>query len=135
MNMIDYNAAITEIFKKHGVEDHRFYPVTKLHELMVDIGITNMKRASFTTDFINRKVGTGEIIMPPKRPFGRWKLTGSQMRGVVNAFLPGESGYWSYITHEPNDGRLKKEQGVGHEEMETQAIPEGTGQQDDDSSS
>lgn len=114
--MIDINP----IFESNNINDNRLYPVTTLHKIMTDIGMTRMKRSSFTTDFINRKIHTGELIMPPKAAFDRWRLTGRQMKEIVLAFMPGGDGFWSYLgetepLNEQETGKTQISEQVGEE--------------------
>lgn len=131
---------IDSIFKENKINANRFYPITRLHEIMTDLGLTRMQRSSFTTDFINRKINTGELIMPPKAPFDRWRLTGEQMKEIVLAFMPGGDGFWSYLGKtEPlkNEERIRgAEEVIQGEELssQTQELHESLGQRDDSSS-
>lgn len=87
---------IDDILQKHEIVDYRLYRISKLYEVMSDIGLVSMKRSGFTTNFINRKIHQGKLELPKKGAFDRHYLTGKQIKGLVLAFIPGGKGSWSY---------------------------------------
>jgi hypothetical protein len=99
---------IDEILKKHEIVDYRLYRISKLYDLLTDIGLINMKRSGFTTNFINRKANQGKLELPRKGAFDRHYLTGKQIRGIVLAFIPGGKGSWSYKEELVNESDLRK---------------------------
>ena len=95
--MLGTEAIIIEaIFKKYGIIDYRYYKAGILYVLLTDLGIINMNRFNFSSDFINYNIKKGKLIMPPKEKSGRWKFRGSQMKEIIQAFLPGGTEFWDY---------------------------------------
>ena len=87
---------IDEALAKLDVKPNRFYTLSKLYDVLSEIGLTNMKRSSFTTDWVKRRVDKGVLTLPPKHGFERWKITGKQLEAIVRAFVPGGVGYYHY---------------------------------------
>lgn len=87
---------IDEALQKNEVNPNKFYSLSKLYDVMLELGLTDMKRSSFTTDWINRRIEKGVLTLPPKRGYERWKLTGKQIEEIVRAFIPGGSGAYHY---------------------------------------
>ena len=98
---------IDEALKKYNVVPYRYYTLSKLFDVLSELGLTGMKRSSFTTDWINRRVEKGVLTLPPKHGFERWKLTGRQLEAIVRAFMPGGIGYYHYYepTTTENEGQ------------------------------
>lgn len=101
---------IDEILQKHEVIDYRLYRVSKLYEVLTDLGLIKMKRSGFTTNFINRKINQGKLKLPPKGAFDRHYITGKQIKGIVLAFIPGGKGSWSYEEELINESDLGKDE-------------------------
>lgn len=99
---------IDDILQKHQIIDYRLYRISKLYDILTDIGLINMKRSGFTTNFINRKTNQGKLELPRKGAFDRHYLTGKQIKGIVLSFIPGGKGYWSYKEELVNESDFSK---------------------------
>lgn len=86
---------IDQVLQNHNIEPDKLYATTVLYDLMFEIGLTNMKRESFTTDFINRNIAKGLLVLPTIALRKRF-FTGKQMEGIIRAFLPGGKGFYDY---------------------------------------
>jgi len=115
------------VFKELDIRDYKLYPLATLNYILNTLGIRNLTRASFNSDFIARNVNNGKLVLPPKPAFAHHRLTGAQIMGIVIAFAPGGSGKWSYKDEETND--LSRERDAKKNESE------GVGQQNNDSCS
>lgn len=87
---------LQELLQKYQLNPNKFYPTSKLWEIMLDLGLTNHSRLGFTTGWISRKVDRGELILPNKGKYDRHKFTGTQIASIVAAFVPGGVGKWDY---------------------------------------
>lgn len=91
MNMID------EILNKYDIQPNKFYTISDLHKVMQELGLTNTSRSSFTNDFINRKINKGSLVLPPRSDNSQiWRITGKQLKGIVESFVPGGKGSYNY---------------------------------------
>ena len=84
---------VNEALKKFGIEENKLYPLRFLYNVLYEIGIIRMTRESFTSDWFDRKVIAGEIIVPNKlKKTHNWYLTGKQIAEITRAYLPGGKG-------------------------------------------
>lgn len=88
---------IDEMLKKYEIEEDRFYDLGKLHEVLFGLGLTALKRSSFTTAWWDRRRKKGTIIFPDKSSrVEEWRMTGKQLKDIVKAFVPGGRGHYDY---------------------------------------
>lgn len=91
--MID---VLKDYLQRYGIRPKRLYTITMLYRIMQDIGMINLKRCSFTQDWIIRKMDKGILVLPPKKMFETWRVTGEDILGIIESFLPGGKGYYIY---------------------------------------
>ncbi len=88
---------IDEAMQKYGIDRmDKFYPLSKLHSVLLDLGIINMQRQSFTNSWFKLRIKHQKLILPQKPDLSKYKLTGQQIKKIVEAFVPGGSGYYDY---------------------------------------
>lgn len=87
---------IEEALQKFAIESNKYYKLTILYKVLYEVGLTRMKRSSFTTDWWERKINQGTLILPEKQPTEKWKLSGKQIREIVFSFAPEGKGSYDY---------------------------------------
>ena len=92
------------LFREMDIRDYKYYPISTLHYILNELGLTRLTRNSFGADFLSRKVKNGTLVLPPKPAFSHHKLTGEQMKQIVRAFSPGGSGKWIWKPDEETVG-------------------------------
>lgn len=100
---------VEEALKKFGIKDNRVYGLLELYKVMDEIGIVTCNRWSFASDFVNRNIKNGNLVLPQRPERKPWKIYGYQLREIVEAFMPGGSREWKYATTNAEDERQTNE--------------------------
>ena len=87
---------IEEELLKYNLEEGKYYRLDTLYTIMQELGIINMKRGSFVSDWIRRKRENGTLILPQKARHDIWKLSGRVIKDIVKAFIPGGKGEYNH---------------------------------------
>lgn len=98
-----------DIYKLYNIKPYKVYGTNKLYEVLVDLGITNMQKKSFTTDWVIRKIKEKSLILPPRNE-RRYKFTGRQIKGIVESFVPGGRGIYNWKEHATDNDETKRGQ-------------------------
>ena len=87
---------VNEALEKFGIQENKLYPLRFLYDVLYEIGIIRMTRESFTSDWFDRKVRAGEIVVPKKlTKTSNWYLSGKQIAEITRAYLPGGTGEYN----------------------------------------
>ena len=89
------------LFRYNYTMNNQYYKIGELHKALIEAGIPHSK------SWIRRQELKGNLKLPRsttdfKKSQGSRKLaavrmlTDSQIKEIVQAFLPGGKGYWSY---------------------------------------
>lgn len=89
---------VDETISKYNLIDHKFYRLNTLYLIFQELGVVNMKRESFTSDWIRHKMQKGALVLPPKPKGDLRKLSGKMIKDIVKAFVPGGTGSYNYET-------------------------------------
>ena len=87
---------IDEVLATYNLKDDKYYRLDQLYQIMQDIGLINMNRSSFTSDWMRRKIENKELVLPEKMNHAIWYLTGKMIKDIVRAFVPGGKGSYVY---------------------------------------
>jgi len=87
---------IDEALAIYNLKNDKYYRLDQLYQIMQDIGLINMTRSSFTSDWMRRKIESKELILPPKMNHAYWRITGRMIKDIVRAFVPSGKGSYDY---------------------------------------
>lgn len=97
---------IDEVMAKYNLQPGKYYRTSILYNIMKDLGLVDMQKSSFASDFINRNIERGRLKLWQKGANDRWFFTGQQIREIVEAWSPGGAREWSYNKPEEKTGLL-----------------------------
>ena len=88
---------LEKLLIKYNIQLDKYYRVAILHKIMLEMGLTGTNRKSFSRDFINRKINNGQLVLPDKKDDYAYRyITGKQIKGIIEAFMPGGKSYYNY---------------------------------------